>query len=86
MKVLENVTQGSSYELAALLPSTLEGLFPLRMLIGLVWLVGLAVPGEFTGDWRGWFRAPGRQLACAGIVDVSGVCCWRRVSQRPVSR
>ena len=71
--LLQIQTRGAGSESAALLPSTLEGLFPLAMLIGLAWLVGLGTAGESAGDWRRWLRAPSRQLACAGIVAVAGI-------------
>ena len=71
--LLQVQTRSAGSASAALLPSTLEGLFPLTMLIGLAWLVGLGVLDESAGDWRSWLRAPYRQLACAGIVGVAGI-------------
>lgn len=71
--LLQLQARGAGTESALLLPATLAGLFPLMMLIGVAWLVGLGVPDESAGDWRGWLRAPYRQLACAGIVAVAGI-------------
>lgn len=71
--LLQIQARGAGPESAALLPSTLGGLFPSMMLTGLAWLVGLGTADESPGDWRRWIRAPYRQLACAGIVAVGGI-------------